>query len=323
MTTARERVTPLPAAYAAAHEGAIVASRQELGRLRIAGATRLDLLNRMSTQKVDTLSPGQGTATVLTTDIGRMVDRLIVYADESALRVLTGAGNAVAVAQYLLRYVFWGDDFRPEDIGPETSLLGVYGAQAGARLADAGLKAADLPLHHWRSASLDAVDVAVHRADPLAGDGYLIMGPAEAEAELWDGLIERGLTPAGADALDYLRLESGQPAFGAEISGDYIPLEANLWPDVSFNKGCYIGQEVIARLESRGRLAKRLARLKLERPVAAGTPLSRAQKNAGLITSCADGPAGVLALGYLRLSVVDADGPLLAGDVPVVAYELL
>jgi aminomethyltransferase len=96
---------------------------------------------------------------------------------------------------------------------------------------------------------------------------------------------------------------------------DYIPLEANLWDDVSFNKGCYTGQEIIARMESRGRLAKKLVQLQPAAPVEAGAVVRADDNTAGSVTSTAVGPQGPVALGYVRTNMLD--GELTVGETAV------
>jgi aminomethyltransferase len=158
----------------------------------------------------------------------------------------------------------------------------------------------DLELHHWREQPLERVKVYVHRTDAVAGDGYFVMCDSEDAGAVWQQLLGANITPAEADAFDYLRIESGLPRFGHEITEDYIPLEAGLWRDVSFSKGCYIGQEIIARMESRGRLAKQLVRLQADAPVPVAVDVQARGRAAGRITSAGDGPAGPLALGYVK-----------------------
>lgn len=130
---------------------------------------------------------------------------------------------------------------------------------------------------------------------------------------------QAGITLAATpEAFEYLRIESGLPRHGHEITLDYIPLEANLWDDVSFSKGCYTGQEIIARMESRGRLAKKLFRLRPAQPINAGSDLMLAGRHAGTVTSAANGPIGPVALGYVKTSVLDEDlSGLTANDIPV------
>lgn len=304
-------------AYQAAHQAAIIADRSHLGLLQLGGATRLDLIHRMSTQAVNDLQAGQGAATILTTDIGRMIDRLILYADEERVYALTGENNGAGIARYLLRFVFFNDDFQISPL--DQALLGVYGRRAGQMLAEFVGQSVDWPLHHWRALSWGESWLAVHRTDGLAGDGYLVRCPAGAKTELWQQLEQQGFVPAGENDLEYLRLEAGLPRFGREITLDYIPLEANLWADVSFKKGCYIGQEIIARMESRGKLAKKLVRLRPEHPLTPSLELLADGSPAGIITSVADGPAGPLALAYLKTSALNSQPQptYTAGGIPL------
>lgn len=298
---------------------AFVAERSQLGVLRFTGATRLDLIQRMSTQDVKGLTPGAGTATVLTTDIGRMVDRLLIYADVDVVIAVTGEDNAETVARYLRRYVFFMDDFQVENLTPTLAVWGVYGRAAVDCLATAGLTATGLPLHHWvRYPQADGTSLSVHRTDPVAGDGYFVLGPrAQAEA-IRARLVRAGAELVSAETFDYQRLVSGLPRFGREITSDYIPLEANLWADVSFHKGCYIGQEIIARLDSRGKLAKKLAHVYAEAPLSAGAEIVLNGKAVGTLTSAAEGPAGTFGLGYIKAAALaDAPSDLRVGATPI------
>lgn len=312
-------LSSLTEAVEAAHTSAIVVDRSALGMLKFAGETRLDLIHRMSTQAVKNLASGEGAATVLTSDIGRIIDRLLLYASSESVYAVTGEGNAGNVARYLLRYVFFQDDFHLEDLSAQTFILGVYGAQATDRLRPLFGQAVNLPLHHWRELKLDGVTVYLHRTDPVAGEGYFVMGNTEDAETVWGRLVAAGITPAPEEAFEYLRIASGVPRFGREMTPDYIPLETGLWADVSFNKGCYTGQEVIARMESRGRLAKKLVRLRAAEPVGPGTPIEQGGREVGTVTSSAAGPEGVAALGYLKTRALDESGaaPLTAGGVPL------
>ncbi|MGH2536172.1 MAG: YgfZ/GcvT domain-containing protein, partial [Candidatus Promineifilaceae bacterium] len=230
MTTPAPTLSPItptatPQAYQAAHTDAILVDHSRLGVLRFSGRSRLELINRMSTQKVDTLEPGQSAATVLTSDIGRVIDRLRLYARPDDVLCLTGEDNAEAIARYLLRFVFFLDDFQVEELSDQTAIFGLYGPRAGERLA-ALVEKAEFSLTHFP-------------ADPLAGQGHFLLVPAGERDRLEAQLTAAGVTPAGDADYDYVRIESGWPRFGRELSLDYIPLEANLWADVSFTKGCY------------------------------------------------------------------------------------
>lgn len=302
--------------YQAAHEAAAWVDRSGLGMLYITGKTRLELIDRMSTQAVKTLKSGEGAATVLTTEIGRMIDRIILYATSDSAYVLTGENHADRLARYLMGHVFFNDDFQLKDLTAATAIFGVYGPQAAEKLAAAGFPEVELPLHHWRQATVSGVTSYLHRTDPIAGDGYWVMGQAADKEALRQLLTEAGIMPIDEATFDYLRIEAGLPRFGRELTLDYIPLEANLWPDVSFTKGCYTGQEIIARMESRGRLAKRLVRLRAAAPLAAGTPITANGREVGKITSAAVGLEETVALGYIKTGVLEAsESEFTADDV--------
>jgi tRNA-modifying protein YgfZ len=307
--------------YNLAHQEAILVDRSELGMLYITGESRLDLLHRMSTQAVKGLQSGQGAATVLTSDIARIIDRLILYAGSQSVYALTGEGNADAVARYLMRFVFFNDDFHMKDISGETAVLAIYGPQAAAKLTEAGFSDVDLPLHHWREEKLDGASLYLHRADPVCGDGYFITcNLADKEAAL-ARLTAANLPLAAPDQFEMLRVESGLPRFGRELTRDYIPLEANLWDDVSFTKGCYIGQEIIARMESRGRLAKKLVRLTADQPLTIGATITANGKTGGAVTSAAVTPHAAVALGYVKTAALTAESQLNVDGIPVRATE--
>jgi len=309
------------AAYQAAHDSASLVDRSDLGMLKITGETRLDLLNRMSTQAVDGISSGEGTATILTTDIARIIDRLILYASSDAVYALTSEENADQIARYLMRFVFFQDDFQLQDISADTAIFAVYGTKAGDKLAQAGFSEVELPIHHWREEEIAGVKAYIHRTDPVAGDGYFVMCRKDDKDVVYRQLVAAGIMTADDSTFELLRIESGLKRFGHELTSDYIPLEADLWDDVSFNKGCYIGQEIIARMESRGRLAKRLVRLHPSAPVEVGAEITADGKKAGTVTSVAISPSGPVALGFVKTAVLDGAVPLMINGQHVTAIE--
>ncbi len=301
--------------YEAAHQSAILVDRSNLGMLKISGDTRLDLIHRMSTQDVKNLKSGEGAATVLTTDIGRMIDRLILYTANDSVYALTGENHGDFIARYLMRFVFFNDDFRVEEISSRTTIFGVYGPWAKHVLGEElDFPEVDLPIHHWREAEIAGSPAYLHCTDPINGAGYFVMCESQHSEAVQKALLAANLVEADEAAFDLLRIEAGLPRYGREITGEYIPLEAGLWDDVSFNKGCYTGQEIIARMESRGQLAKRLVRLTANGVVSAGEEISADGKHVGSITSAAATEGGTLAMGYVKSSALIADTPLYAGN---------
>ena len=285
--------------------GAVFVDRSNLGMLKLTGATRTDLIHRMSTQDLRNMQSGEGRATVLTTDIGRIIDRLIIYTSTDSAYALTSENLGDPIARYLMRYVFFNDDFHLQDLSSQTAIFGVYGAKSADLLTTLGFPETDLPLHHWREATIDDVTLYLHSTDAIAGGGYLVMCRTDSKTQVADMLAGVGMAAIDDAAFDYLRIEAGLPRFGRELTEDFIPLETGLWADVSFSKGCYIGQEIIARMDSRGKLAKKMVRFSAESPLQQGDILSKGKK-VGTLTSAANAESGSVGLGYVRTRALDS-----------------
>jgi tRNA-modifying protein YgfZ len=290
--------------YAAARAGSVMIDASEWGRLTFTGRDRVDFLHRMSTNDLLHLAIGQGAGTVFTTPIARIVDRTVVYVRADDVLMLTSRGNQSRVAQWLRKYIFFNDDVQIKDLTGETGTISLYGAAAHQVIS--GMTNEDLsalPLHHWRAAQIAGSEVTIARADPLAGGGFHLICDRAAQPGVWQALLEAGIAPLSEETYQVLRVEAGQPEFGRELGDAYIPLEANLWNDVSFKKGCYTGQEIIARMESRQKLAKRLVGLRFDDYVTLPASLWIDAHEAGSVTSVVQSPAlGWIGLGYLKSS---------------------
>lgn len=265
-------------------------------RIRLRGSTRLDFLHRMSTGDVRGLKPGEGKTTVLTTPIGRMVDYLMVLAFDDSILLIGGGGNQNKVAHWLRKYIFFNDDVQVSDETGDTRMfgVGVEGDQQFIKKIIPDIGRFALPEYAHRTVE-----------SPLSADGQIVAARAPQALGLSFFLIGAGLDLASlADAppitpdFDAWRVLHGYPRFPNEINEDYIPLEAGLWGAVSFDKGCYVGQEIIARMESRGQIARKLVRL----TVSAGSLspgeelLAEGGEVVGKVTSAVRGAA----LAYVR-----------------------
>jgi aminomethyltransferase len=202
------------------------------------------------------------------------------------------------------QYIFFNDDVHIKDETEETGMISIYGATANQVIAHVtGEDLAALTLHHWRAAQIVGAEVMIARADPIAGGGFHLIFDRGAQAQVWQALLEAGVVPLSEETYQVLRVEAGLPEFGRELGDEYIPLEANLWNDVSFKKGCYTGQEIIARMESRQKLAKRLVGLRFDEQIALPASLWIDDHEVGVVTSVVHSPAlGWIGLGYLRSS---------------------
>lgn len=293
-------------AYQAAHAAAVLADLGDEGLIELTGADRLRIVHRISTNAVEGLALGEGRATVLTTPIGRIIDRIMLHAlDEDRTLVRTGAGRGTLVADYLRRNVFFRDRMQIRGVGDALTLLGLYGPQAGAILSRLGTPDALPELHAVRPVTWDGLPLFVVGLDPFDMPGFGLVVPRDRAIALWQAILaagaEAGLAPAGRAALDVLRIEAGLPGPAGELNEEFIPLEAGLWADVSFRKGCYTGQEIIARMESRGKLARMLVGVRLSGPAPVGAVWSEGGRARGMLTSVAQRPDGVwIGLGFVR-----------------------
>ena len=288
--------------YAAARIGSAMIDASAWGRLKFTGKNRADFLHRMSTNDLLHLAIGQGAGTVFTTPIARIVDRTVVFVREDDVLMLTSRGNQFRMAQWLRKYIFFNDDVQIRDVTGETGMISLYGATANQVITHVtGEDLSALPVHHWRAAPIAGTEVMIARADPIASGGFHVISEHAVPAQVWQTLLEAGVVPLSEETYQVLRVEAGQPEFGHELGDEYIPLEANLWNDVSFKKGCYTGQEIIARMESRQKLAKRLVGLRFDERVTLPASLLIDDHEAGVVTSVVHSPAlGSIGLGYLK-----------------------
>lgn len=313
--------------YRAALAGAVVLDRSHEARLALAGGQRLDLLHRISTNDLNSLSAGAGRPTVFTDAAARILDRVTVYHLGEQALLLGEPGRGAPLAAYLGRNIFFNDDVRLSDLAASHHLLDIHGPQAAALLPALWPGTPPAP-DELRAAAVTVGGVPVIAASrrPLSGCRWTLVVPQGGAPAVWNALIAAGLLPAGSLTYNVLRIRAGVPGAGHELSADYLPLEVGLWDEISFSKGCYTGQEIIARMESRGRLAKTLVRLDLARMTDAPAPLFHDGKQAGQLTSSALSPLGeVFAVGVVRLAQAQPGQALTAGaaNVPATVTALI
>ncbi|RRR69237.1 MAG: folate-binding protein [Candidatus Viridilinea halotolerans] len=316
-------------AYSAAYESAVIFACSDRGRIWMRERDRAALLNRLSTNQLEGLHPGQGCETVLTTPIGRMLDLLTVLCLEDAQLVITSPGRGPAMLQHLRKQIFFNDKVEIEDATLQLSQLALYGPLAKELLTDVGLPSASMSIHGVVTTAWHNVPLYIVTARPLGGSGFWLLAPPATLANLNRALRAAGAYTLDADTYQVLRVEAGHPVYGREISLDYIPLETGLWDAVSFAKGCYVGQEIIARMESRKRLAKAMRGLRFTGTpglTSGGKPLAKLEaddKEAGDLTSVVESPRyGLIGLGYVRSAYLAGETPLHVAGSAVELVEL-
>ena len=306
--------TTREAEYEAATQGFAIADRSYVGRLRINGDDAVDLLDRLSTNRLSDLEEGSVMGTVITNNKGRIIDVILLLRKSDHLMAFTGAETRQRVADWIGFYTF-AEDVTVVDETETTAMLSLLGPKAATAVKGLG----DLTLHQSSEIEIGGVQATAVRTDFSGAPGYDIVVPAASGDDVWTALVDMGAEPVGTDALDLVRIENGGLAIGAELSEDYNPLEAGLINFISFNKGCYIGQEVVARLDTYDKVQKHLVLLSWEpgEAVSAGAKLYSEGKEVGKVTSAAQGISGAgEGLGYIRNAQAEA-GTVLTTEVDV------
>ena len=294
-----------------ARRGAVLFSTPR-GSVRVSGADRVRWLNGMVSGDVAALTPGpehSGCYALMLTPKGSIIADLHVRLATDALLLDLERDATAEVIARLERYVIT-EDVALADVSEEVERFALEGPQAAALLGAAGFEAQALAPEAWLSGQVGGVPVQV-AAWGLSGEAafqiFVAAGQGGAlSAALQDAagaLPDLVFTLGDAEALEVLRIEAGVPRLGAELDEDVLPGEARLTERaVSFTKGCYTGQEIVARVESRGQVNHLLVALAFEGGLPApGAALHAGDKPVGEVTSVCDSPhRGAIGLGYLR-----------------------
>ena len=287
--------------YQAAQDAAILLDRSHEARLSLTGESALTLIHRISTNAIEHLAFDNGVPTIFTNPNGRILDRVAVFRRDRDALLLGEPGRSQPLGHYLQRNIFFGDDVQITDLSATTHAFDLHGPSSGnliAKIASAASSPAEM---QGRQVEIDGVAVYVVRRKPICDQRWTIIVPADGAAAVWSAISAAGAQPAGSLVYNMLRIRAGLPSVGRELSEKFIPLEVGLWDEVSFTKGCYTGQEIIARMESRQRLAKMLVRLYLSAEVKAPSDLYHDGRAVGQLTSSATAPDGtILALGVIK-----------------------
>jgi len=288
----------------AARAGVALFARGDAGLVEVTGADRVRWLDGMLSNDVAGLEPGlerSGCPALLLTRKGRIVADPHVLLRPEALWLALARDAAPVAIETLERFVV-ADRVELRDCSDAWERLALEGPAAPALLASA----AGAPLRLAPGAAADAelagtaVVVAAFGATP---SGRQLFAPAGSGERVGAALRAAGAVSAGAAALEILRIEAGLPRLYAELDEDVLPAEAGLDSAISTTKGCYTGQEIVARLASRGRVNHRLVGLALDAqtPPAVGDAIRNGVREVGEVTSaCLSPGAGAIALGFVR-----------------------
>jgi folate-binding protein YgfZ len=299
--------------YSALHNGALFFDRSDRMRIRISGPKAAELVTGMVTNDVSAMTPGEGQYAAALTPKGKIVADLRIFALEEAVLIDTSAAAAPGWKEMVRKYV--NPRVAPyHDVTSELSDIGVFGRSA--RSVMSRVMAVDerdlaaLAAYSHISRPFDGTMAIIARVPEMDMEGYEIFLPTEAAASFIAALQAAGVSAGSRDTWEIARIESGRPEWGVDMDDSTLPQEANFdeLGAISYTKGCYIGQETVARVHFRGHVNRFLRRLRFvtrPAPPKGAELVDETGKVIGEIRSAALSPRyGGVALGMVRREVM-------------------
>jgi folate-binding protein YgfZ len=298
--------------FDAARARAALVDRSFLSRLRVGGADRLDLLHRLSTNDLQGLRTGEVRGTVFTTEKGRIVDAVWVGAEGDSLVVLGSAADETKLHDWIEKYHIT-EDITMSRLSSETTVCSILGPHTNSTIKSFfGVEFSPGSVRRVKHATGEFLLLCTERGGLPIADLIVANGIAPA---VWGHMRLEGkrlnLETMGSTSYEAFRVTRGIPSGGHELVDAFTPYDVGLTDMVSFTKGCYVGQEVIARLDTYGKVRRRLAGLVFHEAIETSgspVPLFHEEREVGVLTSVAKSPVRGA---YVALGAV---GGVLEGD---------
>ncbi|MEQ9618001.1 MAG: aminomethyltransferase family protein [Deltaproteobacteria bacterium] len=294
--------------YEAVRKNAGITDLSHRGKLRLSGKEHLKFLQGMLTNDVVKLPVGSGMYATILTVKGRVLSDMNVYRGEDYVFLDMEPGLNEKVGDLLKKFrLSYKADI--EDMTKSLGLLSVHGPRARGLVQELlGGGVAEMSERSHFKADVEGMEVTAVRINRTGEEGYDLYAGSESLGNLWELLSGRGadsgLEPVGSDALEILRIEAGIPVYDRDMDESTIPIEAGLWHALDFEKGCYVGQEVVARIKWRGHVNRHLTGFIIdgdELPLR-DDEIYNGDKKVGRVTSSVFSPVlgRPVALGYIR-----------------------
>lgn len=287
-------------AYQAAIENVAGFPVPQPGFLFIDGRDQADFLQRQTTNDIQLLQPHRALPTVLTNPSARILDVLYLIQETDAIQAITLPGRGSSTGAYLKSRIFFKDQVRVEDHSPDYQQIDLCGPRADRLVEKLGFT--HLPGgDELISAELDGETIFLMGSTTQLWLGVRLLAPQSTYPSIL-AVFDRASVPLLTPELYHvLRVEAGLPWSGFELNDNYTPLETGLDGAISPTKGCYTGQEVIARQITYDKITQRMCGLHLEASAIPGTPVWGENRQIGTVTSAVRSPRfGWLALAILR-----------------------
>ena len=296
-------------------------------KLIAAGLDRIRWMNGMVTNNIKDLPLNRGSYNFLLNAQGRILGDLYVYNRGDYLLIDTDLSQRGKIREIFEKYIIM-DDVEISDASEKITALGLSGTACRELFSKAGIPAGDLQELEVRDVAWNGVGISLTCGANTTGGGYeLWLAPSNASAA-WQRLTQLGAKPAGTDAFELFRVSRGVPLYGQDIRERDLPQETAQPQALDFQKGCYIGQEIVERIHSRGNVHRSFTGFEFgdSRPEVGSKVLAEG-KDVGELTSVAaipskNGRPHIIGLGYLRREVAAAGAELRAGEVRAAAVAL-
>lgn len=319
-------------ALKAVSESVVLCDRSNYGLITISGGDRLRYLHNQTTNDIQGLKSGSGCDTVFVNSTGRNIDLTTVYLQEEQILLLVYPQQTEVLINWMDRYIFPFDKVELKDISSDYAIFTLMGKESKNLLSpwvDESILSA--PEFHHQKIIIDGIELTLTVGCNLKLMGYNLIIPQEKAGDIWQKLTTKNPILMGSKAYEKLRILQGKPKPTSELNEEFNPLESGLWEAISFDKGCYIGQETIARLNTYQGVKQKLWGIKLNQainPEIEKVITNLEGEKIGKLTSYAEIESEFFALGYIRtkaggiglkVKIGTAEGEVI--EIPFVKHE--
>lgn len=306
-----------------------VFDRTHWGLIQLTGNDKIRYLHNQSTNNINELKVGGGCETVFVTSTARTIDLVNAYLTEDSILLLVSPQRRQYLLEWLDRFIFPMDKVSLTDLSQKFAIFTLLGEKSDQIIEKLGFnQIINQAEYSHQIFNFENEKIRIMVGSGLKIKGYTVILPLEIAEQFWQKLIAIDVMPMGENAWGKLRILEGRPQPDRELTEDFNPLEAGLLHTVSFNKGCYIGQETIARLNTYKGVKQRLWGIKLNQLIPEGSTITLNGEKIGQVTSITTTEKGIFGLAYIRtkaggeglkVTVENTEGEIMA--VPYLSHE--